>query len=170
MEAGRTAPTPRPTTAPTRQSRSPNHELAECADSLFQTPIDRLDKRIAGNECAGRVVQRVVVKGWFGGPYLIERHVPVDHVLHAIADDGHHFAEVDDVADVRQAAVSGNDHRAALLAVHRNAQVDDVVEPGHDALHVAAGVQIDERVAFGHEQITGANHVRLPEEHDAVAV
>src|SRR5262245_34257585 len=77
------ARTPRPTTAPAPQS--PDRHIATCSDSsagsLLQAPVNGLDKRVAGDECARRAVERIVITRRLRPFYLFERHVLLDHVL-----------------------------------------------------------------------------------------
>ena len=74
------------------------------------------------------------------------------------------------VAQIAKPSVAGDHHRAALLPVHRNDQIHDLLQPRDEALNIAARGDIDHGIRRGREEVAGADHVRLAEENDAVAI
>src|SRR5690606_36701045 len=81
-----------------------------------------------------------------------------------------HLAIVLHVAEVASAAMAGKHKRAAVLAVHRDDQIDERVERGDDALEASARLEIDDGIARRHEHVARRDHVGAAEEYEAVPI
>ncbi len=79
----------------------------------------------------------------------------LDGVLNAIAYDGHHVAVFDDIELVTDAAMAGDDVRAAFFFMLGDGDIDDVVQSVDLALNAAAAFHVDERITIGIEYIAG---------------
>jgi len=66
--------------------------------------------------------------------------------------------------------IHGNHVCAALLPVSGDRQFQDVVESGDLALHAPAFFEIQEEIAAGRKNISGADYVGPPEKRCAIAV
>src|SRR5262245_52817605 len=62
-----------------------------------ETFIDGFYKHVRGPATGGGTVQRVVIPCGFGAFDLFHGHAFFDHVLDAIANDGHHIAVLDHI-------------------------------------------------------------------------
>ena len=94
----------------------------------------------------------------------------LDHVQDAVADDHHHVAELHHVGLIADPAMARDHVGAAFLVVRGHHQLQNVVQRGDLALHAAAALDVDERIAAGREDVAGAHHVRAAEQNDAVAI
>src|SRR5262249_48231230 len=77
----------------------------------------------------GITIPAIVIACRSCGFDLIVTHSLARHVLNTIADDRNHVSILDDVSLICNAAVTWDDHRAALLPVFRDGQIDNSVPP-----------------------------------------
>ena len=124
----------------------------------------------ASTKAVARAVARIVIFGRPGRFHLVERHAALQHVGDAIANDGDHVAILNHVGFVADAAVTGNDQRAAFLQGRRHGEIDNAIQRVDNALNAAAAIEIDDRVAGGDENVAGADDVGAAKEDQAVAI
>src|SRR5438093_11238654 len=84
------------------------------ASTLAQAPIHGLDKHGGCPRTGIRAVQPVVVHRRLRRLHLWQRHAAANHILDAVANDGHHVPVVRDVARVTEPSMARNAQRAAL--------------------------------------------------------
>ncbi len=66
--------------------------------------------------------------------------------------------------------MAGDDHRAPFHVVGRNRHLPQAVQSLEHSLKTPSGLQVDDGVLRGIENIAGADDVGTPEQHDAVPV
>ena len=137
---------------------------------FLETLVRRFDKHIRGPSTCSRPIQPVIVHGGLRRFHLFQRHALLNHILNAVAHDGHHVPVVGHVAGIAQAPVAGNDHGAALRAELRNRQIQNAIQTVQNAVDAAALVHFDHGIAIRAQDIAGADHIGVAEEHDAIAV
>src|SRR6202044_3255855 len=86
----------------------------------LETFVNGFDEFVGGPEAGGGTIQRIVILGRTGRLHLFQRHALLDHVLNAIANDDGHFAEIQYVAEIAQAAMARDNHGASFLAINRD--------------------------------------------------
>src|SRR3970282_2727132 len=97
-------------------------------------------------------------------------HALFHAVADAIAHDDDHVAILDDVGFVAETPAAGNDARAAVLKPLRHGEIEHVIEGANEPLHVAAALDVDDRIPPRREQVADGDRVGLPKQHYAVAV
>src|SRR5690348_1266362 len=60
--------------------------------------------------------------------------------------------------------------RPAFLQIGGDGYLNNTIESRNHALNISAPLHVDDRVAIGHEDIAGADHVRAPKEDHGIAV
>ena len=66
--------------------------------------------------------------------------------------------------------MAGNDPGAALSAIFRDGQIEDVIQATNNSLNAAVVLQIDEWVTDRRKNIARGDHFRMTEVHNAVAI
>ena len=154
----------------TQSARSASRSRSSCTRPGLcgQTAVDRFNEHVT--TVARLRVDAVVVARRLRRPHLVERHLLLHHVEHAVANDGHHVPVVTDIGLVAEPAVAGHNHRPALFVEVGDRELEDVVDACEQSLDAAAARKVNHRVAVGCKHITRADDVAAPEEHHRVAV
>src|SRR5204862_5044373 len=98
--------------------------------------LQRLVHRV--DELVRHSVNAVEVQRRLRGVDLLQRHALLLQIEDAVADDDHHVPVDGDVGGVAQPAMTGHNHRTALMSVLGEGDVDDLVQRVDFALHRAA--------------------------------
>src|SRR5262245_20294876 len=102
--------------------------------TALKTLIYRLDKHVRRPRTGRRSITCVVIEARFCRLYLFHGHTFLDHVLHAITNDGDHVPIISNVSKVAESSMPRNDHSSAFIPGIRYRDVDDLVKCGDLAL------------------------------------
>src|ERR1700688_101299 len=101
--------------------------VRRCQARSGQALISSLDKHIRGPRAGSRAVERIVIERRPLSLDLIECHVFFDHRNQALPNDGEHVSILHHIDFVADPPVPGNHHRAALIRILRDSEVDYLV-------------------------------------------
>src|SRR6267378_4080631 len=138
--------------------------------SRRQTLVHGFDEFIGTPQPGLRVKARIVIFGISGSFDLIQRHTFLDRRLNAIADDHHHVAVLERIEFIADAAMTRNDVRSPFFFMFGNGNFQNSIQSVDRALDSAPFVDVDPGVAVQVENVAGYDHVRVAEEHQAIAV
>src|SRR4029434_4647442 len=126
-----------------------------------QSSIDGLDEVVGRPEARRRAVASVVIGRGACGLDLLKGHALLHHFLHAVANDRHHVAVLDDVRFVGDATVPWDHHGAAFLLVAWRCDLDDAIQAGDDAGDGAAARGVDNGIGGVDVDVAGRDYLRL---------
>src|SRR5712691_9396595 len=128
---------------PSAPTRRPTQVALLLRGLRAQLSVDLVDEHVRRPRARRRAVVAVVVERRMHRLDLIERLALLEAEGDAVADDRRHVAVLDDVALVQDAAVAGDDARAALLVVLWHGHRDDLIQAVDDAGNCSAALRID---------------------------
>ena len=72
-----------------------------------------------------------------------------NHVLNAVANNGHHFLIKDYVGLIAKPSVTRDEHRPAFLFLGGNAHGHQTIQSIQDPLNAATSFQVDNGISLG---------------------